>query len=120
MESKTSEVNDVLITLNDYLLKLIPAIKECAKHYQSGQLDDGSNLLINMIEGLNWVIGVASINIDTQGNSIEEINIKLNEIVRAFENQDYILVGDILEYEILATMQELFDKTALLIHKSNR
>ena len=118
MDSKTSEMNDLFITLNDYLTKLIPAVKECANHYQTGQLNEGSNLLISMIEGLNWVVGTAA-NIQIHDINIKEINTKLNEIVKAFENEDYVLIGDLLEYEISPVMQELLDKTALLIHKGN-
>ncbi len=111
-------MNDLLITLNDYLSKLIPALKECANYYQSVQLNEGSNLLVGMIEGLNWVIGAAA-NLQMQGINVEEINTKLNEIVKAFENEDYVLVGDLLEYEISPVMQELSDKAALLIPKGN-
>ena len=118
MGSETSEMNDLLTTLNDYLSKLIPAVKECANHYQSGKLNEGSSLLVSMIEGLNWAIGVAA-NVQVQDINVEEINTKLNEIVKAFENEDYILVGDLLEYEISPVMQELLDKTAFLIHKGN-
>lgn len=112
MEPETNELNDV--TLNDYLINLVPAIKKCANYYQSGQLSDGSSLLVNIIDGLNWVITVAAKYIEMQGNSIKEINIKLNEMVKAFENEDYILVGDFLEYEILPVMQYLLDKTTLI------
>lgn len=109
-----SERSELLITLYNYLLKLIPAIKECANCYQLGQINEGSNLLINMIEGVNWVISVTA-NVQIQGVIIEEINIKLGDMVKAFENEDYVLVGDLLEYEILPVMQELFEKTSTLV-----
>lgn len=118
MVYENAEVNDVLTTLNGYLSKLMPAIKDCASHYQSGQLSEGLNLLINIIEGLDWVIKIAATNIEMQENHMRETNLKLNEIVKALENEDYVLVGDLLEYEILPAMQEILDKTALLIPKS--
>lgn len=108
-----SEADDLSKTLNDYLLKLIPAIKECAGYYQSGKLNEGSNLLLNMIEGLNWVVSVVA-KIGLQDHNIGEINLKLNEVVKAFENKDFILVGDLLEYEILPVMEALLNKPSNL------
>lgn len=108
------EADDLLKTLNDYLLKLIPAIKKCAGHYQSGQINEGSTLLLNMIEGLNWVVS-ATAKVGIQDNNTGEINLKLNEIVKAFENKDYILVGDLLEYEILPVMEAVLEKLPFLL-----
>ena len=118
MISETSEANDLLTTLNTYLSRLIPAVQECAGHYQSGQINDGSNLLLNIVEGLSWVIKAAA-GAQMQGVEIEDINTKFNEIVQAFENEDYVLVGDLLEYEISPVLQGLLAKTSSLITEFN-
>ncbi|MFX4261969.1 hypothetical protein ACOBQJ_07180 [Pelotomaculum propionicicum] len=104
-----NETDDLSVTLSDYLYKLIPAIKKCAGHYQSGQINEGSNLLLNMIEGLHWVVSVMA-KTGLQDYNIGEINLKLNEVVEAFENKDFILVGDLLEYEILPVMEAFLHK----------
>ncbi|MHB1419680.1 MAG: hypothetical protein ACYCX4_08840 [Bacillota bacterium] len=109
MDYISTEINDTLATLSDYLLKLVPALKKCANYYQSGQSLEGSKMLIDMIEGVSWVISIASANKKLNSVNIEEINLKLKEIVNAFEYEDYILVGDLLEYETLPIMQKLLN-----------
>ena len=104
-----NESDDLSTTLNDYLLKLIPAIKKCAGHYQSGQISEGATLLLDMIEGLHWVVS-AMAKYGPEDHNIGEINLKLNEVVEAFENKDFILVGDLLEYEILPAMEAFLKK----------
>ncbi|MCS4472017.1 hypothetical protein JQ036_17840 [Clostridium botulinum] len=48
--------------------------------------------------------------------NFDELNNKLEEIVEAIEFQDFILVGDLFEYEILPeveSMEEIINKSLL-------
>jgi predicted RNase H-like nuclease (RuvC/YqgF family) len=47
---------------------------------------------------LQWVIQVINLNKElyNEESQIEELNEKLNEALEAFQNQDYILIGDLL------------------------
>lgn len=110
MEIECQEVNESKDILYDYLLRLIPAIGKCAGYYQTGRIADGSNLLVEMIDGLNWVIAVTAKDKVMEDKNIGEVNTMLAETVKALENQDYILAGDVLEYEILPLMQEIMNK----------
>lgn len=58
--------------------------------------------MVNVIDDISLLIN--SLNALISNNSINlilnEFNKKTEEILRAFENEDYFLVGDLLEYEL--------------------
>lgn len=102
--------NDLSISINENLLGLIASIKECSSFFQSGQIAEGLGLLAEMTEDISRVINMAVNLMIVEESKIEEINIKLNGIVRAIENEDFIMVGDIMEYEILNDMKLIQEK----------
>lgn len=112
-----NEKYEILKTVDEYATKLRIGILECSKLFQSGQTADGSESVITIIEGLQWVIDAIALTSDIQKEPIDstEINLKLNEIVDAFKNEDYILIGDLFEYEILPILTEWQEKISKLL-----
>lgn len=99
-------VNESLISLDQYLNKLIPGIKDTIKYFSEDKEDKALKLLIESIEGINWTLEVIMLTKPT----LEEYNIKVNEdkikevlleFEKALENEDFVYVNDLLEYELL-------------------
>lgn len=103
---------DILVTASEYIKKLNSAIITLTEYFQSGDYSKGSALTVDIAEGLKWVLDVVILTKDIQKENIEidEINEKLNEIVIAFENEDYILIGDLFQYEIYPLLEDIKEK----------
>lgn len=112
-----NEKYELLKTVDEYAAKLKIGILECSKLFQSGQTSEGSESVITIIEGLQWIIDAIALTVDIQKEPIDsvEINSKLYEIIDAFKNEDYILIGDLFEYEILPILTEWQEKISNLI-----
>lgn len=99
---------DLLKTAGEYIAKLQNGIKECSKYFQSGQSNKGAESVLPIIEGLQWLVDAVTLTVEIQRSPIisSEINDMLIEIVEAFKNEDYILIGDLFEYEIIPILDK--------------
>ncbi|MFL0269665.1 hypothetical protein [Candidatus Clostridium radicumherbarum] len=99
---------ELLLTMKDYGEKLASGIIRTSEYFQSYDEANGAELMITIIDGLQWFIE-AAVNSSVLSNEDElnSINDKLKELVEAFENQDYVLIGDLLQYELLPIVQNI-------------
>lgn len=102
---------ELLQTVKEYSDKMINAIKTASEFFQSYDDARGSELMIQIVDGLQWFIE-AVVSIEELKNEIDIINIndKFKEIVDAFENGDYVLIGDLLQYELLPIIEDINNK----------
>ena len=105
--------------------KAIDFCERCVKCLQEGQLEWVNTHFVDLAEGLNWYVESlyvvkSSIRTLTENQKIDDSWIKaekrfhatVKEMVTAFEGQDYILLQDVMEYDlpdILNKWLELLD-----------
>lgn len=66
------------------------------------------NDLVDLLEGLTYCFkGINLINIENINTSIEDLKENISEILDGVENQDFNLIADILEYEIMEKVEDL-------------
>jgi len=61
-------------------------------------------MMIDLIEGIEWLTQAIDGTRDIHGEyamDVSQINSALHEISEAYENMDYVLLSDLLEYELL-------------------
>ena len=106
-----------------YLEKLIPGIEKAAELFQLGDETEANQFFLNIIDGIDWLSQVfdgvvAALNIDIEstkikGKTIQERKAQLinltRQLVEANKNKDWVLVSDLLEYEILPFYGEWSD-----------
>jgi len=93
---------ELLIILKTYGDKLISSIMKTSEYFQSYDEASGSEQMISIIDSLQWFIDEAvSCSVLCEKDDLININNKFKEIVEAFENQDYVLIGDLMQYELL-------------------
>jgi|GEM_PF-1989663 len=113
------KVKEVIINCNEYIDKLKEdGILKLINGIQGGNEEESLTLIPLIADGLQWVIEVVE---KTKDMQIEKININkllenLEEINTALENEDYILMSDIFEFEIF---EELNSIQKLLIKNIN-
>ncbi|NBI07364.1 hypothetical protein [Senegalia massiliensis] len=99
-------INESLNSLNEYLDKLIPGIENIVDHFSKDNEGEALKLLIEAIEGINWCLEVVILTKPT----LEKYNIEINEknirkilleFEQALQNEDFVYVSDLLEYELI-------------------
>ncbi len=97
---------EALQTANEYIENLIKGIEDCIKYLRADRVDEGANLIPLIVEGIQWIYDVVRLTKDVQKDEIDEKEIenKFEELVEAIENQDFVLIADLFEYEILPVL----------------
>lgn len=107
--NKESEEIETLKTANEYMNNLKNGINSIVEKFQSGNESEALDILPLVIDGMQWMSQVILLTRDVQKKNLNfvEFNEKLEEIVEAIQNEDYILVGDLFEYEILPLLENI-------------
>ena len=112
-------VNKNIENADAYLIRLIPGIEKSVELFRMGNEQEANKFFINIIDGIDWlsqvldmILAAKAISPDTvfDGKSIQDRQASLvdftQQMVDANKNQDWVLLADLLEYEILPYYQE--------------
>ena len=130
LEIEVSTLSDIvdknIENADAYLMRLIPGIEKSVELFRTGNEQEANKFFINIIDGIDWlsqvldmILAAKTISPDTvfDGKSIQDRRTSLvnftQQMVDANKNKDWILLADLLEYEILPYYQEL---SSLLPH----
>lgn len=86
-----------------YISKMKNGIQEAIKLFEEGKNSEAVEICSFIEEGSNWISEVARLTKDIQSKDLEEtlLDSKIEELAEAYENEDYTLMSDLLQYEIL-------------------
>ncbi|MCY6353973.1 hypothetical protein [Clostridium sp. ZS2-4] len=103
VEEYLNQQFETIKTASEYIEKLEAGIIEAVRLFKSGEEGQANKMIHYIIDGIQWITDAMRLTsgVHEQKIDYDEVNSKLLEIVEAFNNEDYILVGDLLEYEIL-------------------
>ncbi|WP_427338108.1 hypothetical protein [Caloranaerobacter sp. DY30410] len=115
--NKREQMKEVLKGLYIYLGRLIPGIAKTAELYQGGNEGKANENMIDIIDGINWIIEGITVTSEIQKEKINitDMNEHFDEMVQAFENSDYVLLSDLLEYEIVPILEKWKEKISVSI-----
>ncbi len=112
-------INKNIENADAYLIRLIPGIEKSVELFRMGNEQEANKFFINIIDGVDWlsqvldtILTAKAISPDTvfDGKSIQDRQASLvdltQQMVDANKNQDWVLLADLLEYEILPYYQE--------------
>lgn len=124
LEIEISSVSS-LITRNianaeEYLKKLIPGIQKAAGLFHSGSEQEANQFFIKIVDGIDWLSQVVDTVVDAMGKDANDIHVNgktvlerknqlidlIQQMLNANKNKDWVLLADLLEYEILPFYQE--------------
>ena len=126
LEIEVSTLSDVIDknieNADAYLIRLIPGIEKSVELFRTGNEQEANQFFINIIDGIDWlsqvldmILAAKAISPDSvfDGKSIQDRRASLvdftQQMVDANKNKDWILLADVLEYEILPYYQEWLD-----------
>ncbi len=129
LELELAQLKDLLANnlanAKEYLEKLIPGFQKAADLFRMGNEQEANKYYLQIIDGIDWFSQVALTIINAQqhileGQSLEERQKKLNELMgqmlEANKNQDWVLMADLLEYELMPFYEE-WQKVLMQIEK---
>lgn len=97
------QVYELIDSYNEYLGRIPNGINQIVEFLRDGNTEDAIEQIIQLIEGIQWLNDVNAIfqrfGYKTQFD-YDILNGYLNSINEGLQIQDYILVADLLEYEI--------------------
>ena len=119
LKFKTKQINELieetLDTASDYLTKLKEGIGDTAQLFRQGDLKEGNLKYQSCVEGLEWYMNTLDNILSLLDNEkltedgeklLKDLNELLIELMKAFENEDFVFVADILEYEVKNYVEE--------------
>lgn len=95
--------------VKENMVNLINKIEKAVKYFHEGEDRKACELIAPIADGIQWVSEAMmhTKNIHHQEITLQVMNEKLNEIVEALENEDFILIGDLFEYELKPILEDI-------------
>jgi hypothetical protein len=104
----------------NYLSRLIPGIEKASELFRTGNEQEANRYFLNIIDGIDWFSQVMDSIIEAKkidlsntpfnGQTIQARKDKLldltQQVLEANKNKDWVLVADLLEYEIFPYYQD--------------
>ena len=108
---------ETLIMANDYMYNLEKGIQVIVEKFEEDDDAEGFKLIYVMCEGIEWLGKSIELTKDIHKVTIriEPIVDVLKGILEAIENQDTMLIGDKLNYELLTILEDVHKKIKLSI-----
>lgn len=106
---ETSQLqSEAILSLKDYLQKLGSGVNNCINFFREDNEIEGLKYVSYIVEGLNWSIETILLTNKSNLHNIEidGIDVLLQDMINAMENKDYVLLADLLEYEVAPLIQD--------------
>jgi len=116
--AKTVEefLNDILLSAEDYIKRAIPELRTLAEEFYGNSKSETWDRLDQLLEGLQWLNEMLSVidDISTTPFNWEKylqisstLNHEIENLSEAIANKDDILIGDIIQYELIPNFEAL-------------
>ena len=107
----TTNLTNVL----DYLQKLIPGFEKAADLFRMGNQQEANKYYLQILDGIDWFTQVVNVIMSPDGGEVmihgsenESLEVRhkkhtdlMSQMLEANKNQDWVLLADLLEYEMV-------------------
>ena len=113
LELELAQLQDLLANnltnAKAYLEKLIPGFQKAADLFRMGNEQEANQYYLQVLDGIDWFSQVVLTIVNAQENKFEEKSLEerqkeltglMAQMLEANENQDWVLLADLLEYEM--------------------
>jgi len=87
--------------LVQYINRFEAGVKETAELFHSGEIEKARANVVDVIDGLTWIIQAVGSLGDVLNINVLEIKEHLLKIVGSLENNDDVTTAELFEYEVL-------------------
>ena len=94
----------------EYLEKLIPGFQKAADLFRMGNEQEAHKFYLQILDGIDWFSQVVLTIVKSWGNEVEGQRLEdrqerltglMAQMLEANQNQDWVLLADLLEYEMI-------------------
>ncbi len=114
-----AEYQKTIIVYNDYLNKMQNALKNLCNDLEENNFTQMSPVMTAIIDGLDWINEALESFLLLKKISQEQYYFfkdQLTAMAEALDNQDYTLLHDILEFELIPLLEDLrIDESTLTV-----
>lgn len=96
---------EALETAVEYLDNISRALPSIIEDFREENISKVSEKMISLSDGLRWLYDVAKLTKEYHSLDEDEMLGCYTEIVDAMEMKDYILISDLIEYELLPLVE---------------
>ena len=99
-----------LANAKEYLEKLIPGFQKAADLFRMGNEQEAHKFYLQILDGIDWFSQVVLNIVKSRGNQVEgqslgdrqeKLTGLMTQMLEANQNQDWVLMADLLEYEMI-------------------
>ena len=99
-----------LTNAKEYLEKLIPGFQKAADLFRMGNEQEAHKFYLHILDGIDWFSQVVLNIVKSRGNQVEgqslgdrqeKLTGLMAQMLEANQNQDWVLMADLLEYEMI-------------------
>ena len=99
-----------LANAKEYLEKLIPGFQKAADLFRMGNEQEAHKFYLQILDGIDWFSQVVQNIVKSWGNEVEGQSLEdrqerltglMAQMLEANQNQDWVLMADLLEYEMI-------------------
>ena len=99
-----------LANAKEYLEKLIPGFQKAADLFRMGNEQEAHKFYLKILDGIDWFSQVVLNIVKSRGNQVEgqslgdrqeKLTGLMAQMLEANQNQDWVLMADLLEYEMI-------------------
>lgn len=103
MIETSTEKRELLTTAYEYLERFEKGCTTIIELFRQGDDTEALNMLTDALEGISWLLDAFKLTADIidTNTDIKEITTTLKEIEEALLDIDYIMIADLIEYEII-------------------
>jgi hypothetical protein len=105
--NKTKLIAELVTSSNEYISNALPATEDLANEFYKSPSSRSWDQLNELFEALDWLnqmlMAFCEISLNHQEVAKEvgsQLFLQLEELHKAMTNQDYVLIGDLLKYEV--------------------
>lgn len=101
---------EILDEFISYISKIPLGSKYISDNLRAGNIQLALNEILNLSEGINWLFSVEYILSEKGSNPYlnkQQLDNFLNLINEGLEKQDFVLVADIFEYEMMPYFEQI-------------
>lgn len=104
-----NEKFEALKTAAEYIDNLKNGIGTLVEYINQGNYKSGVSLIPQIADGIDWLVQLINLTNDLHKGKacIGNINENLEQIIDAIDNEDFTLVGDLFNYEILPVLEDV-------------
>ncbi|EMI09497.1 hypothetical protein [Anoxybacillus gonensis] len=104
-------VAETIGTILQIMPKVVEKTLQTAEHFQMGQESSGLKGIVDLFDGYDWIvqaiIGLQKIGVSISFN-IVDFQAIFKEMEKALRSKDYVLLSDLLEYEICPALETVY------------